>query len=62
MPYFPSDEGEVETLRNQVRQEKLLASRYLAHPDPRDPDWPGHWLDDETPTTPSSEDPSCETS
>lgn len=46
MPYFSSDEGEVESLRNQVRQEKLLTSRYAAHPDPRDPDWPGHWVEE----------------
>lgn len=61
MPFTP-DEIEADNLRFEVQQQRLLASRYRAHPDPRDPDWPGHWLDDEAPAIPPSEDPSCETS
>jgi hypothetical protein len=58
MPYPPSNDSEAEELRLRVGREKRLAAAYLAHPDPRDPDWPGHWLDEEEkPAGPDDEEP-----
>ena len=42
MPYdYDPDDSEREELRAQVRYEAQMRRRYLAHPDPRDPDYPG---------------------
>lgn len=45
MPFTP-DEIEADILRFEIQQGKRLAAAYLAHPDPRDPDWPGHWVEE----------------
>lgn len=37
------EEADRAELRAEGRAERRRAAALLAHPDPRDPDWPGHW-------------------
>jgi hypothetical protein len=42
-----ADESEIAELKAEARLKRQHFNRLMAHPDPRDPEWPGHWTDDE---------------
>jgi hypothetical protein len=44
---FDYDDPEVQELAAQVRAERRYAAQLAAHPDPRDPDYPGDWEGDD---------------
>lgn len=48
MPFSEPDEYEAQALRHQVAAQRRAQAAYLRHPDPRDPDWPGHWVDEDS--------------
>lgn len=50
MSHYYDESGDADT-RAELLAERNASRRYfnacMAHPDPRDPDWPGHWVEEE---------------
>lgn len=46
MIYEASPE-ELDRMRYEDQARRRYANQLARHPDPRDPDWPGHWLDED---------------
>lgn len=56
MPSSDLDEAEAQALRHQVAAQRRAQAAYMRHPDPRDPDWRGHWVDEDINETDTDED------